>query len=277
MTTSPALLSWIRNLLAGLAVLSVLAAGSACRKGTNQNSNSNVSSLPATASDPEQSKRESQTLVDQGKELYKNDQDEQAAEVFKQAIARDPNSAEAHLRLGMAYGALERKPEADEMYKKAVELYKKRIQADSKDADAYFNLGEAHSFLHQDEEAARDYRQATRLKPDDEEAFYQLGMTETRLAQYSDALTAFKKALELDPDDARATDGIENAQEGANRIKEGKKHSEEMLKKQQANENANGNTNGNTNSGSNSNGRPAPKHTPTKTPAKPKPKTSPVG
>lgn len=275
MYTSPALLSLIRNLLAGLAVLSLLMTGGACRKAANKNANANASSLPPAASDPEQSKRESQTLVDQGKELYKNDQDEQAAEVFKQAIARDPNSAEAHLRLGMAYGALERKPEADEMYKKAVELYKKRIQADSKDADAYFNLGEAHSFLHQDEEAARDYRQATRLKPDDEEAFYQLGMTETRLAQYSDALTAFKKALELDPDDARATDGIENAQEGANRIKEGKKHSEEMLRKQQANDNANGNSNGNSNS--NSNGRPAPKHTPTKSPAKPKAKTSPVG
>lgn len=277
MYTSPALLAVIRKLLLGLAALSLLVAGSACRKGTNKNSNANGSLPPAAVSDPQQSERESQTLVDQGKELYKNDQDEQAAEIFKQAIARDPNSAEAHLRLGMAYGALERKPEADEMYKKAVELYKKRIQANAKDADAYFNLGEAHSFLHQDEDAARDYRQATRLKPDDEEAFYQLGMTETRLAQYSDALTAFKKALELDPDDARATDGIENAQEGANRIKEGKKHSVEMIKKRQPNQNANGNTNGNTNSGSNSLGRPAPKHLPTKPPAKAKAKTSPVG
>ena len=85
-------------------------------------------------------------------------------------------------------------------------------------------------------------------------------MSETRLAHYPEAMAAYKKALELNPDDYRATDAIENAQEGANRIREGKKHAEEMLKKQQANENANGNTSANSNSGK----RPAPRHTPTK-------------
>ncbi len=164
----------------------------------------------------------------------------------------------------MAYAALERKPEADDSYKKAIELYKKRVQSDPKDAEAFFNLGEAHSFLHLDEEAARNYRQATRLKPDDEEAYYQLGMSETRLAHYPEALAAFKKALELNPDDYRVTDAIENAQEGSNRIKEGKKHAEEMLKKQQANENANGNTNANPNVNSNSSARPVPRHSPKK-------------
>ena len=236
----------------------------ACRRGPNRNANANGGSSSVIPTDPEQAKREAQTLVDQGKELYKNDQDEQAAEVLKRAISQDPNNAEAHLRLGMAYAALERKPEADESYKKAIELYKKRVQSDPKDAEAFFNLGEAHSFLHQDEEATRNYRQATRLKPDDEEAFYQLGLAEKRLAHYPEALAAFKKALELDPDDYRATDAIEDAQEGANRIKEGKKHAEEMLKKQQENENANGNTNANTSVNSNSSKRPMPRHSPKK-------------
>lgn len=205
----------------------------------------------------EQSKREAQTLVDQGKELYKNDQDEQAVEVFLQALKLSPDMAEAHLRLGMAYAALDKKDEAEASYKKAVELYKKKIQADSKDADAFFNLGQAHSLLHQDEEAVRAFRQATRLKPDDEEAFYQLGMSESRLAHYPEAMTAFQKALELDPNDYRATDALETAQEGAKRIKEGKKHAEEMLKKQ---ENANANGNANSNAGV----KPSPKRTPSK-------------
>ena len=68
-----------------------------------------------------------------------------------------------------------------------------------------------------------------------------LGMAETRLAQYPEATSAFQKALELDPNDYRASDALENAKEGAQRIKEGKKHAEDMLKKQQ--ENANGNLN----------------------------------
>src|SRR6185436_5470651 len=154
----------------------------ACRRSASKNANANGSGSSSSAADPEQAKREAQTLVDQGKELYKNEQEKEAAEVLKRATDQDPNNAEAHLRLGMAYAALERKPEAEESYKKAIELYKKRVQADPKDAEAFFNLGEAHSFLHQDEEAAREYRQATRLKSDDEEAFYQLGMAETRLA-----------------------------------------------------------------------------------------------
>src|SRR6202165_1450424 len=117
--------------------------------------------------------------------------------------------------------------------------------------------------MHQDEEATRALRQATRLTPDDEEAFYQLGLSETRLAHYPEAVAAFEKALELDPDDYRATDALEIAQEGAKRIKEGKKHAEEMLKKQ-ANENANGNTNSNSNSAK----KPAPRRSPTKPPVR---------
>jgi len=233
----------VRALLLCAAVLS-LAAAIGCRKNRTANSNSNIGSDTAQSADPEQAKRQAQSLVDQGKELYKNDQDEQAVEAFKKAISQDPNNAEAHLRLGMSYAALGKKPESDDEYKKAIELFKKRIQADSKDADAFFYLGEAHTFLHQDEEAARSYRQATRLKPDDEEAFYQLGMAETRLAHYPEATSAFQKALELDPNDYRASDAIENAKEGTQRIKEGKKHAEEMLKKQQENANANGNFNG---------------------------------
>jgi len=263
-----AILSSARKLLVVTAALLVATGVCSCRRGPTRNANANGASTSAgNNTDVEKSKREAQALVDQGKELYKNDQDEQAAKAFEEAIRRQPDLAEAHLRLGMAYAALERKPEADESYKKAVELYKKKVQSDPKDADAFFNLGEAQSFLHRDEEAARAYRQAARLKPDDEETFYQLGMSETRLAHYPEATAAFQKALELDPEDYRATDAIANAQEGANRVREGKKHAEEMIKKQE-NENANGNVNGNKNANkndkSNSSERPSPRSIPSR-------------
>lgn len=236
----------------------LLAPLAGCRR--TPKSGPNVNSTASTASDPEEAKRQVQSLIEKGKDFYKNDQDEQASETFKQAINQDPNNAEAHLRLGMSYAALDKKTESDDEYKKAIELFKKRIQADSKDGDAFFYLGEAHSFLHKDEEAARAYRQATKIKPEDEEAFYQLGMAETRLAHYPEASAAFQKALELDPNDYRATDALENAKEGTQRIKEGRKHAEEMLKKQQENANANGNVNSNRGSkNTNSNAKPAPR------------------
>jgi len=230
-----------------------------CRRTPKANSNAN-NSTGTVANDPDQAKRQAQTLIDQGKELYKNDQDEQAVDKFKQAIAQDPNNAEAHLRLGMSYAALGNKDDGEAEYKKSVELFKKKTQGDSKDGNAFFLLGEAHSFLHQDEDAVRAYRQATKLTPDDEETWYRLGMGETRLAQYPEAIAAFQKALELDPNDTRATDSLETAQEGAQRIKEGKKHAEDMLKKQQENANANGNSN----TSSNSNSKPSPKRSPRK-------------
>jgi len=256
--TAPYLISLPAKFVVCFALVFLLLPATGCRR-TSQ-SGSNVNTTGPAASDPEEAKRQVQSLIDKGKELYKNDQDEQAAEAFKQAISQDANNAEAHLRLGMSYAALDKKTESDDEYKKAIELFKKRIQADSKDGDAFFYLGESHSFLHQDEEAARAYRQATKLKPEDEEAFYQLGMAETRLAHYPEAASAFKRALELDPNDYRATDALENAKEGSQRIREGKKHAEEMLKKQQENANANGNLNSNSSSkNTNSKARSAPR------------------
>jgi tetratricopeptide (TPR) repeat protein len=238
-----------------VATLFIFVSMGACRWSEKTISNTN-GSTSSTATDPEQAKRQARSLIEEGKELYKNDQDEQAADSFKRAINQDPDNAEAHLRLGMAHAALDKKTEAEDEYKKAVELFKKRVQADPRDGDAFFYLGEAHSFLHQDEDAARAYRQATKLKPEDEEAFYQLGLAETKLAHYPEATAAFQKALDLDPNDYRASDAIENAKEGTQRIKEGKKHAEEMLKKQQENANANMN--------SNSSVKPSPKRTPGK-------------
>ena len=255
-----ALLGISRTLAIASAMLALVLALSGCRKGAKPNSNTNTGATTLNSGDPEQAKRNAQSLVDQGKELYKNDQDEQAVEKFKQAINQDPDNAEAHVRLGMSHAALGNKDEAEAEYKKSVELFKKKIQNDPKDGDAFFLLGEAHTFLHQDEDATRAYRQATKLKPEDEEAWYRLGMAETRLAQYPEAISAFQKALEVDPNDSRASDGLENAQEGAQRIKEGKKHAEDMLKKQQENANGNGNLNGN----SNSKAKPTPKRSPGK-------------
>jgi len=232
-----------------------LGAVPACRRGSNKPAA--PSTISNNESDAEIAKREAQALLDQGKDLYKNNDDKEAADVFEKAIRLNPDLADAHFWLGLTYNALERKPEADEALKKAIELYKKVVQADPRDADAYFNLGEAYSERHLDEEAARAFKQVVHLRPDDEEAYYQLGKALTRLAQYTEAAAAFQKALEIDPDDYRVTEALDTAREGVQRIREGKKHAEDELKKQQANANANGNANGNSNTRSNPKRGPA--------------------
>src|SRR5260370_37782178 len=142
-------ISLTRAIVVAFAVVCLALAAGACRR-SNKNANANGSAGPSNGSNEEQAK----SLVDQGKELYKNDQDEQAVAAFQKAIRLQPDLAEAHLRLGMAFAALERKPEADEADKKAIWLYKKVVQSDSKDAEAVFNRGEGDDFLHQDASAA---------------------------------------------------------------------------------------------------------------------------
>jgi len=152
----------MKALVVVAAALFLVAAICACRRSSSKDPKANNNSTSST-NEPgsEQAKLEAASLVAKGKELFQNDQDQQAADAFQQAIRLHPDFAEAHLRLGMAYAALEKKAEAEGSYKKAIELFKKIVQANPKDETAFFYLGEAHSLLHQDEEAARAFRQAT--------------------------------------------------------------------------------------------------------------------
>ena len=84
MAASPANLIKASTAVCLIAIISFCLA--ACRRNRTVNSNSNSpqgSSIPA---DPEEAKRQAESLVEKGKELYRNDQDEQAVDIFKQAI-----------------------------------------------------------------------------------------------------------------------------------------------------------------------------------------------
>ena len=111
------------------------------------------------------------------------------------------------------------------------------FRSDNKDdAEGHYNLGQAYAGLHLYSEAVREYRQAIRLKDDDADMYYDLGTALTKLAQYDAAATAFSKSLEIDPDYYRAQDGLDEAKEGIKRIKAGKKHQADLLKKQKEDE-----------------------------------------
>ena len=159
--------------------------------------------------------------------------EETQGQAFQKAIDLDPGLAEAHFRLGLAHDALGEKHEAEESYKKATEVYKKFISANPKDAEAHYNLGQAYAGLHLYSEAVREYRQATHLKSDDPDIYYDLGTALTRLAQYDEAATAFQKCLDIDPEYYRAQDALDEAREGAKRIKTARKYQETQLKKEE--------------------------------------------
>jgi Flp pilus assembly protein TadD len=175
-------------------------------------------------------------LLAKGRELYRNDQDAEAVLAFQEAVRLDPDLAEAHFRLALGYESLGKREESESEYKKAVETYKKQLEKNSEDSEAHYNLGQTYAGLGQYSDAIREYREATKLKEDDPDIFYDLGVAHTKLAQYDAAAVAFSKSLEIDPDYYRAQDGLDEAKEGIKRIRTGRKHQEELLKKQKAEE-----------------------------------------
>jgi cytochrome c-type biogenesis protein CcmH/NrfG len=180
--------------------------------------------------------------LERGKELYRNDEDSAAAEAFAEAARLDPELAEAHFRLGLAYEALGKAEEAERAYRKAVETFKVQLAENADDPEGQYLLGQTYGRLHSYTEAVRAYRQAVRLKPDDPDIHYDLGVALMRLAQYNDAATAFQKCLDLDPEYYRAQDALAEAREGVKRIQTARKHQEELLKKQQEEEEKAGKT-----------------------------------
>lgn len=213
----------------------LLALAFGCKRSGQQSAN-NSAGPAAVSNDLEENRSRARELLAKGKEQYRNDQDEEAVQTFQQALKLDPNLAEAYFRLGLGYEAVGKRDEAEAEYKKAVETYKKYLGQHEDDAEAHYNLGQTYAGLDQFSDAIREYREATRLKQDDADVYYDLGVAHTKLAQYDAAAAAFSKSLEIDPDNYRAQDGLADAQEGVKRIRAGKKHQEDLLKKQKDDE-----------------------------------------
>jgi len=219
------------RLIVAICAVCLLALAFGCKRSGQQSTN-NSAGPAAVSNDSEGNRGQARELLAKGRELYRNDQDEEAVHVFQQAVKLDPELAEGHFRLGLSYRALGKQEQADAEFKKSIETYKKYLEQHDDDTEAHYNLGQTYAALDQYSDAIREYREATKLKQDDADVYYDLGVAHTKLAQYDAAAAAFSKALEIDPDNYRAQDGLDEAKEGVQRIRAGRKHQEDLLKKQ---------------------------------------------
>ena len=213
--------------------LLILAAG--CKRSGQQSTN-NSAGTPEVSNNLAENRAEARVQLNKGKELYRNDHDAEAVQAFMEAVKLDPDLAEAHFRLGLGYESLGKREDAEAEYKKAIHAYKKYFEDNPDDAEAHYALGQTYAKLDQYSDAIREYREATKLKEDDPDMYYDLGVAYTKLAQYDAAASAFSKSLEIDPDYYRAQDALDDAKEGIQRVRAGRKHQEDLLKKQKEDE-----------------------------------------
>lgn len=203
-------------------------------------SNADTNSTPALAAseftDANQALAEGTKLLDSG-------DTDRAIEVLNRAVELNPDLADAHFQLGIAYALIETRDAAvveeqvetptpvpgekkqrvattksEKAFEKAVAAYKKQIDANGEDHLAYFNLGRAYNKLNEDEDAAKALRQAVKLNPEDTEYQTELGSILVKLAQYREAISPLKKAIELDPENSRALNLLDDAEAGRKRI-----------------------------------------------------------
>ena len=187
---------------------------------------------------------DAETALAEGNKYLEEIETEKAIDALKQAVKLNPDLAEAHFQLGIAYSLREKELEnaqvveeeptptpgkkgkkdepvlsnSDKSFENAAKAYEKILKKNTKDDAAYFNLGRSYNKLNKDNEAEKALRQAVKLNPEDSEYQTELGAILIKLAQYEDAVRVLKKAVELDENNSYAVDLLEKAEAGKKRI-----------------------------------------------------------
>lgn len=210
----------------------------ACSGRRSVDSNSGEQSLPAEGG---QYTDANQALAD-GMQLLDTGETDRAIDVLNQAVALNPDLAEAYLNLGIAYSLIEardaaviendanvdqssaekdrkeKKKNSEIAFQRAVDGFRKIVAANKEDHAAWFNMGRAYNKLNEDKEALEAFQNAVELNPEDTEYRTALGAILIKLARYREAIAPLKKAIELDPENVEAQELLDDAEAGRSRI-----------------------------------------------------------
>ena len=131
--------------------------------------------------------------------VYQNIQ--QAISLFEQAIAKDPNYAQAHAGLALAYAVIPNYADVNNtaMIAQAEKAARRAIELDSTSAEGHTALGFAHLNMHRNAAAERELRRAIELDSSFATAHQFLGLVLARAKRFDEAIAEGKKSLELDP------------------------------------------------------------------------------
>ncbi|MCI0659242.1 MAG: tetratricopeptide repeat protein, partial [Acidobacteria bacterium] len=127
----------------------------------------------------------------------------EAVEGFKRAIALDPGFTLAHARLGEAYQALGRDPEALASLDTAAGHLER-----ASERETFVIKALQASLKHDAPSAIRSYEELVKLYPNDPESYFSLAATYERADDYAKAVVNYQKAIQGDDKYAAAFYGL---------------------------------------------------------------------
>jgi tetratricopeptide (TPR) repeat protein len=127
-----------------------------------------------------------------------------AQKYFEQALAADPNFAQARLNLGISLLAQQKLEQARAALEEACSKL-------PDDPYAWYNLGLAYKDSAEPEKAIGAFQHVEKIAPDEPDAFYFEGFLLSQLQKYDEAIGAFQKALAIAPYHASAQFGLARA------------------------------------------------------------------
>jgi TolB-like protein/Flp pilus assembly protein TadD len=144
-------------------------------------------------------------LVLRGRDAYARNTrsaNNDARELFEQAIHRDPTYASAYAALGKAWATAAFSGWTEfpgDAYQQAERLAQKAIELDKDNAEAHRLLGDAYAYRRLFDLAIGEFGRAIELNPSDAEGYLYRGGLLVALGRSADAITDFEIAKSLNP------------------------------------------------------------------------------
>jgi Tfp pilus assembly protein PilF len=127
------------------------------------------------------------------KTLERQDKDEDAIRVYKEAVKNDPSRADAHLRLAVLH-------DKSAKFAESAAYYQKALAASPGDPEVFCDKGYSLYLQRKLPDAEAALRQAIALKPDFPRAHNNLGLVLGHARRSSEALAEFRKAGNVSQD-----------------------------------------------------------------------------
>lgn len=145
----------------------------------------------AQAADPSEQLKKADLILQEGNPKA-------SVEILREVIRTNPDSAQAHMQLGMALAALDSQAEKAD-YETAILEEKQALKLDPKSFGARIMLGHIYANLNKGPEAIAIIKEAIEIKPTSYGAHRDLGIAYLVAEKPEEAQAEFKKAIEINP------------------------------------------------------------------------------